>query len=511
MAGKSILDIIIKLSKQGGADQETIKGLANLKKGITEAVAVAGSLVAAGYATKAAFDATVGPFVAYADEVRNVAQMTGLTAEESSKLVQVTDDYKISAEDLQKVIAKNGDIYDYSIEGLAGMSAEYNSLATAEEKAAYMQEHFGKNWGQFVELMKLGKDEIIAAGNGINEALILDEAGLQAARDYQMQVDALNDSWTAYKITVGSEVIPITNQVLTGLNNTNAIRERANQLLMEGVAHNREEALSLAATSMQYGGLVSKIDQASAARLNGLAGMYESIAASEEMAAVSTETADTMTEDYGRILKDAETLYAAQTDYAEQYKQISSDMSLSDQERAAKLQALGVKYDAVTTKIVSDNMLQKLSVDGLEQAEYERYLAFQVATGQMTAAAAEQAAALNAIAEAGANGTMSIEQMQAAIDALNDKTVTLTVNVQWNGGGDSTSFGFDEFGFNDIIEAQAPGQTTNRSGGKGGAGAVVVNLTMNNVVSLGDRAQAERDLVPFVIAGIREAQARGVL
>lgn len=64
---KSVLDIVIKLSKQGGADKETVTGLVQVKKAMTDAVAVAGTLVAAGYAIKKGFDATVGTMVAYAD------------------------------------------------------------------------------------------------------------------------------------------------------------------------------------------------------------------------------------------------------------------------------------------------------------------------------------------------------------------------------------------------------------------------------------------------------------
>ena len=47
-------------------------------------------------------------------------------------------------------------------------------------------------------------------------------------------------------------------------------------------------------------------------------------------------------------------------------------------------------------------------------------------------------------------------------------------------------------------------------GGRGAASSIVVNLSMNSVVSMADRESMKR-LTPFIIDGIREAQAQGYI
>ncbi|MBN8654833.1 MAG: hypothetical protein E6R03_17325 [Hyphomicrobiaceae bacterium] len=312
---RSVLDVIINLKKQGSADEQAVKGLVQVKRAITDAAAVAGGLVAAGYAVKKIWEQTGGVAVEYANKVREITDVSRLSAEESSKLIQLTDDYKVSQEDLLKIMQKNGDVYDYSIQGLAGMSDAYNDLTTKEEKANFMQERFGKNWGSFVELMEQGSDKIIAAGEGINKALILDEAALKSAREYEKQLDSLNDTADAVKISVGTKMVPaftdllevIQMQVDDGLNwkdfipplviidnlkkwneatrDSNSLQERANQIMIGGAARNREEALTMAAAAIE-------IDKASTARMNGLASLYANTDATKANTAATEADAE---------------------------------------------------------------------------------------------------------------------------------------------------------------------------------------------------------------------------
>lgn len=215
---RSLLDIIIKIKKEGGADKETIASLYKLKAAFVDAAAVAGTLVAAGFAIKKVFDATVGTMVAYADQVRAIQQSTGMSAEESSKLIQVLDDMKVSYESLQKVIQKNGDEFDYSVEGLAAMSDQYNNLSSAQERAEFMQKRFGKSWVEFVETMEQGGDKIRAAGDDINAGLILDQESIDSAREYQVQIDNLTDSWEALKVSAGANALMPTVDLLKKIN-----------------------------------------------------------------------------------------------------------------------------------------------------------------------------------------------------------------------------------------------------------------------------------------------------
>ena len=141
---KSILDVIVKLSKQGNADKETVIGLVKLKSALLDAASVAGSLVGAGYAVKKMFDATVGTMVEYADKVRTTQRATQLSAEESSKLIQMTDDLGVSYESLEKAIKSSSDTTDFSIAGLMKTSEEYLNITGAQDRAKFAQEQYGR-------------------------------------------------------------------------------------------------------------------------------------------------------------------------------------------------------------------------------------------------------------------------------------------------------------------------------------------------------------------------------
>lgn len=528
---RSILDIVIKLSKQGGADQEAIKGLVQLKSSIMDAAAVAGTLVAAGYGIKTVFDATVGTMVNYADQVRAIQQASGATAEESSKLIQITDDYKISQEALLKVMQKNGKEYDFTINGLAKMSDQYLSLGSAQERAAFMQDRFGKNWTQFVELMQQGSAKIKASADGINQALILDQRALDSAREYEKQLDQLSDSWMAFKVAAGSAALPGVVDVLQKVNAE--ITEENGQLIQGekgwrmflgpiGAVWNAVDLFSNANDRS-----VESLQNADAARYQGLASLYSMRDAMNEFGA----TAET---NYGQVITDLEKLNRAQDDYASKVKEVNSDASLSDDERIAKLNALGAQYQNTTAQIVASNMLQIMSQDGITQAEFARYAAFMEGTGLMTAGAAQQAIALNSLATSAANGTMSVQQLKAAIAALSNKTVTITVNtvgnlyaaygdaarVQGSGakraagsnGWESVPAGYGLDSYPVMVNSSEQYMVKPKGSRAGGGGASVnISVNVNSMVNTADQEQMKSALMPAITSAVRSLQAQGMM
>lgn len=507
---RSILDIVIKLSREGKADQETIKGLVQVKNAIMDAAAITGALVSAGYLLNKAWQQTGEVAVELANKVREVQQVSGLSAEESSKLIQITDDLKVSQEDLLKIMQKNGDQYDYSINGLAGMSDQYLALGSSQEKAAFMQERFGKSWGSFVELMEQGSKRITAAGNDINKALILDQKALDQAREYERNVDNLQDTMLAYKVTVGNGLLPVLNDMFTVENRTMALME-------EGL--NPYEARRKAAQELS--------------------------AATDEL--TTSETAHNAAVqaqqiEYEKVIDILGKINKAQTDYSEAVKTVNADMTLSDSERIAKLGELRSEYNKTALEVVSANMLQLLSVDGLTQAEFARYVAFQEGTGQMSANAAQQALDLNQLAMAAAEGRMSVEDLKASIAGMQDRTVT--VNVLTNYG----TYGVDQIkgpkqgrAYGGPVEAGKMYQVNERGipellnmgdqqflmmpqggsgyvspmgaagGTGGGGGGVFVNVTINSMVNTADRERMKAELLPAIVDGVRSMQAQGIL
>lgn len=532
---KSVLDIVIKLSKQGGADKETVTGLVQVKNAIMDAVTVAGTLVAAGYAIKKGFDATVGTMVAYADQVRSIAQVSGLSAEESSKLIQVTDDLKISQEDLLKVMQKNGDQYDYSVAGLAAMSEQYMALGSSQEKAAFMQERFGKSWGNFVELMEQGADRITEAGDDINKALILDQKALDQAREYEKNVDELNDTMTAYKVSIGNGLLPVLNDMFT-------VENRVIELMEEG--QNPYEARRQAAQELQ-------------AATDGLVESEENLAQANEMV---IRTQEEMNAQNTELLSTLGSVQSIEEKYQEKANGLAEErIALEQQKRdllsqgysmqSAEIQDINTKlgensqaaqdnaaeHDLANKRIILGLLERKLTQDGiLDDNELNWLLEKGLAWGIYTQEVIDESR--KAIAEA--------DGIAAAINAIpSSKTIYINTNYTTSGAdqikatnkqgrafGGAVSAGkmyeVNELGMPELLNFGgkqmlmmpesgngyvSPLGGGAGSGGVGGGSPVIVNVTMNSVVNTADMERAKRELGPLFVGAIRDAQANGVL
>jgi len=164
---------------------------------------------------KKAVDETVGAYVKYADQVREISQVTGASAEETSRLLQVTDDYKIDAEALNTVMKKMAtEGFSFTTESLAVLSDEYLQLNSGVERQIFLNEKFGKQGIAFAEIMLQGGAAIRDQAAAISDNLILTEQALVKAREYEIAQDNLNDSLEGMKIAVGERIVPaLTDQI----------------------------------------------------------------------------------------------------------------------------------------------------------------------------------------------------------------------------------------------------------------------------------------------------------
>jgi len=160
-------------------------------------------------------NATVGEFVRYSNEVRQMTMLTGQSATEMSRLIQVADDYKITTEALtmaQRELSKDG--MSLSIDTMARLSDAYLQLGDGAERTRFLLENFGRSGLQMAEMMEQGSERIRAAAAGISGGLILDEADLARARRYERTLDDMSDNWRAIRIEIGSQLLPVVNDFL---------------------------------------------------------------------------------------------------------------------------------------------------------------------------------------------------------------------------------------------------------------------------------------------------------
>lgn len=166
-----------------------------------------------------AYEQTIKVALDYSDQVRQLSLVNGTNAKETSKLIQVTDDYKITVEQLTMATRKlAGEGKSLTVDTLAKMSDEYLKLGSSAEKTKFLLDNFGRTGMAFAEIMNKGADAIRNESAAISSNLILTEKQLAETRKLQFAQDEFNDSWEATKVGVGMKAIPVLNVALANLN-----------------------------------------------------------------------------------------------------------------------------------------------------------------------------------------------------------------------------------------------------------------------------------------------------
>jgi len=191
------------------------------------------------------WEETVGVTVELANNVRQFRDVTGQSAEESSRLLQVLDDYKITvgqAEQATKKFAKDG--MEFNISTLAKLSDEYLKLNSNAERTQFLYDKFGKSGTDFAEIMLQGSDAIMEANASISENLILTDKALQQTREYEKNVDNLTDAILEQKVAIGNQLIPVANTLLE-------LYQRTNDTIDSGEQTYSRAALYVSALAIQ--------------------------------------------------------------------------------------------------------------------------------------------------------------------------------------------------------------------------------------------------------------------
>jgi len=342
MAKTSILTILFQLAKKGNADAETISSLSKMKSVAATAGLALGALTAVGYGLNKVYQNTAKVFVNYAAKVRDVGRTSGLTAEESSKLIQVADDLTISYEVLQKSLwnaNKNG--FEVSIDSLAGMADEFVAIDAPAARADFLVKRFGKSGEEMGKLMEKGGDGVRNMTGAISGSLVLTEQAVRDAREFEIQLDELNDQWEALKVGLGQKAVPALNDFLYSLNNSKAVMEERNKVLAEGTTRNVAEANNIALLNLKMREYTQGLDSA------GLSyrAWAEAVAGAEIEEAAAVQETFNQKMDYLSDIMGGD-LTSAWDEYVEKIDQYKTE--LADAKTAEDKIGIQAKIDAET-------------------------------------------------------------------------------------------------------------------------------------------------------------------
>ena len=394
------------------------------------------------------WQATGQEFVNYAEQVKNMSRSLGASAEETSRLIQVSDDVRVSYDTL-KVAMKEAqkDGIDPSIEGLAKLSDQYLALAPGVERTKFLLDKFGKSGLEMGKLMEKGGAGIRAASKAVSENLIMTEKGIQKSDDYQRKLDDLTDSWDGMAMAIGDVAIePVTN-ALENLNYILITTERGlkdasagleaftekNKIAgrfidavwktfkdMNPVLHLFDDNSKDAADSTDEltdalgdnsGALLDNKDAVKEAEtaLNDYKDMLKEVSEANQEAESFMQSYADFSKGYAEDHADAiQTLHNAYADLDNAMgdgneEEIQSASEAVDEAKAA-VQDLEATWHESTNKMIYDMAMAKVSVDGLTNAEFAATQDLAVQMGLRTQAQADEAKAMMDKAQTIADG-----------------------------------------------------------------------------------------------------------
>lgn len=489
--------------------------------------------------------------VEYANEVRKLSQVSGQSAEETSRLIQLSDDFKISTGDLTVAMRKlTAEGLTLNVDTLAKLSDEYLRLNPGQERAAFLMEKFGRQGVKFAEIMQQGGASIRNLNDNIDSNLILTSDAITQAREYEKAMDSWGEQTDKLQYAIGVGLLP----ALT------AMIDEANRRIDEGGIFDKRKLIPIigfwfqltdswqGATNIiknmqpEVTDLSNRFDEMNPIMKETNENLEQLAELEKEVSKANLETLSTI-DQVAQAEKDySETSVSLtqermniEAEYAAERKagwKETSDRAMEYKGKIAELDAKvdenAKKHAEATQSIIADNLLKILSVDGLTTAELNQYLSVEVAMGRITEKDKAMAESQQALIDAFITGKIKADDLTAAIEMLpSGKSIDVILKILRQESDDYQPKPDPNKppGYKDPKAAGGPVSAgewyrvneTNQeyyrpsmSGSvipMGGGGAGGVTVIINAATVIGDRAHLENYLLPVIREGIRQVGA----
>jgi len=343
-----------------------------------------------GRVIKGTYDATVKSALTYADSVRTLTDVSTMSAEESSRFIQVLDDYQLTAQDAltaTKALTRQG--HEPSLATLANLSEEYKTLNSAEEQNAFIIKNLGRGGLEWARVLGLGREEIIKLGTAVDKNLILSQKQLDAAEKNRLAMDELSDSWNGFSIALGNASIPKVTGLLGEMNN-----------------NIEKSGLTLGILRFGFDDIIRGLSQGTE-EIDEWSKMFEN---STTIIEDNTEALKANSEANKGMLGLIGTLQGEMDSYNEKWSEAVAKYG----EASTEVQKLEQEHSRAMQKIAVELFIAKLSVDGLTDAEFNAALEAEKSAGLIDQATIDMARAWDASATAAANAVQPIKNVGAA-------------------------------------------------------------------------------------------------
>lgn len=424
-----------------------------------------------------AYEKTVVATMKYAEQVRDLAAVSGENTENTSRFIQLLDDYQLTAEDAMiatKALTKQG--LRPNIATLAELSDKYNSLNSVEEKNAFIIKNLGRGGLEWARVLKLGSAAIKEQGAAISDKLVL--SGKDAAQSEKLRLgqDALNDSIMALQIAIGKELIPTlidATDELTDMtewvgDNYEEVKKWGNVitwivnplgrlgLKIGEMAHGTKDAADATSDAVrpthEYGesleGVAASAEEveaemkASEERIKAAQKALEGYEAGNANFIESIMKLTDMNRDYGKSQDDIKIKMGETQDAIDKLLKEGwwpesdkvKDLQKDYDDLSAKYDENAAEHERRKDRILLDMTLEKIAmldgVKGFTDAEAEKALAVAKTLGAAEEASVREQIAFQKVSSAVADGTLKIEDMQQVLKDLTNHDWSIGVAIR---------------------------------------------------------------------------------
>lgn len=436
-------------------------------KGLTEFVGrnatVIAAVVGTGVALKKAFD----EWQKYAQEVRDVALASGTTATEASKLLQVLDDYQISAQDVTaatRAMTKEG--LTPTIDTLAQLSDEYLEITDAQERNEFVIKKLGRAGLQWVNVLNQGGDAIREQSEGVSEWLILSDEQIKKAEQQRLAIDSLSDTWQGFKVQVGAAV----GQLILNNQEQEKVYDlmRAQGKEVSATTYMTKEyadALEVVRASQENSGMddygmrlkeVGKITEEVAEETEDLGSNFEELISLTENIADETKNYNSQQQELrskqaalkkeidGLIKQGWTPMNQKVKDLQAEYDELGKESTELSKEHEQAMKQM--QYDLIATKLASG---------GLTEAEYDLQIQVGETLGVFDKSSANAARAMNKVTQAVVDGKLRTQDLDRALKLMEeyDYNIDVVLDVIASYSNFNVQTGGDTVGSGDISVA----------------------------------------------------------
>lgn len=458
-----------KLGQTAKQTNALVPGVENARKSLTGFVSDNASVIAILAATAVALKSAYNEYAKLAGGVRDFALVSGQSAEEASRFIQVLDDYELTVEDAtqaSRFLKEKG--LTPNIDTLAMLADRFKQIKDPAERLVFIQENLGRGGAKWVNILNQEGDALRKASAEVNKNLILTDQQIRKYELARLATDEMSDSWQGFTVSIGSAIgeIIVENQAITRANEilkangtivtyntqfTDEYKEALAQAKAEQMAHT--EAINASSDAAQINAesteqLIAKQKELSD-HLVGMIGLINNMQSAEES---YTEKSNALADE--RATAEAELATLRAQGYSEYSEQVQGALDKIETVKQSEAE-LAAERDKQTLQFISNILAENLARDGWTKSEFEAFAKQQEAWGLWSA---------DVVAKAQA-AWMEADRITASINNIPSEK-DININIRQNMLIDTSNSG-----------ATAPvgiRRVTRDSGGGGNAGDVHV-------------------------------------